>query len=449
MDFHMILKKGVDLTLHTINEYHIVSIKTFPVSLYGNQPYRNATLDNLNFKIPKSKHSIEDAIELIFDTIKSIKDNDKCNLIFYTTKDSLEYNILNNSEYKNSIQFHGCKIKKDKLKELKDNYLETYSFKPTIEELSDKLESFIFLDCDFNTEELFKTHEITISKYNNEKDLLANSNSVFENHHISNSLEKSNHDWFIEVVEPHVKAAYEDGKQVYIQAKTYHMPYVFSLNNSLKKQNIEPVSMKTRRNPQYKIKKELSYDRIRKHMTEKYDDLINLNDKYVFYCDGATVLLEEEGILNSSAFIFKEKNKKDVDFVIRKKYKNNSDQIYAEINALVFAIDFVIDNNKTDKPIHFVFDSDYVYKSFEATVNNNKDRVSDRCKDIFEDISIKIKEHNLVLSGVLLKSHQLSEANKKKHPVVLYNEKVDMLAKKNLFKEAQKIKDKKSFSLKK
>jgi ribonuclease HI len=432
----MILKKGIDLVLHSINDYYIINIKTFPVSLYGNQPYRNSILEDLSFKINRNENTLEDAIDVIFENLNKIKLNDQCNFIFYTTEGSLEHNILDNSEHKDSIQFHGCKIKRDKLKDLKDNYLEKSVKEKEVNEKDYK--NFIFFDFDLNTEELFKTHEITIARYDSFEDLNAENNFVFENHYITNSLKKSNHDWFIDLAEPHIKMAYEEGKKVYFQAKSYHMPYIYSLNNALAKQGLEKVAIKRKNNPLYKIKKELSYERIRKHMIEKYDDLTNLEDKYVVYCDGASVVMDE-GILNSSAFIFREKDANDFEFVKRNISQDKNNQVYAEVNALVFSINHIINVNKTDKPIHFVFDSDYVFKSFEATLNKNYDRVSEKCKDIFSDIEDKIEKYKLNLQGIVLKGHQLSDHNNKKHEVILYNEKVDQIASKNLFHEAKKI----------
>tara|TARA_Y100000588_G_scaffold14934_2_gene16007 strand:- start:57069 stop:57389 length:321 start_codon:yes stop_codon:yes gene_type:complete len=102
------------------------------------------------------------------------------------------------------------------------------------------------------------------------------------------------------------------------------------------------------------------------------------------------------------------------------------------------ALQYVIDNNKLDKPIHIVFDSDYASQQLQAILQKDDALLTQYHKegDIIEDIRKLIDVNNInIANTIVLKSHQIGA---KKHPVVWFNERVDKMLKKEGYKKSQK-----------
>ena len=92
-----------------------------------------------------------------------------------------------------------------------------------------------------------------------------------------------------------------------------------------------------------------------------------MDDKYVVYTDGGRLNENTKEDLISSAFIFTEKfNESTGHESFPNKEKKGSD--YSELYAVKLALQFIIENNKTDKPLHMVFDSDYASQQIQAII---------------------------------------------------------------------------------
>jgi hypothetical protein len=418
-------KTGIDLSINTqIKDNYAISLKSFPVAMYSNQPYRNNTIHDLNFLYSKKNFKMEEFKLFINKELGKIINQEKTFL--YVTQDSPEHHILENSPYEKLIHFSGNKIKRENLKKLNKELNEAKRIgnkKDTIKDNS------IIFEIDFNTEENFKTHEIVLNRYENYIDYNLNKNKTLSNNYLMHSTEKDQHDWFIEVVEPHVFNAIKEKKDVYLFTRAFYMPYVFSLNNKLKSKGLPLVIPRRKNKPSDKIKKELSYCRIREHMKSVYEDLINLQDKHVIYCDAGSFEQHDKKFVNSTAFILHEYNKLEI-----KGTNIESDlgtmKSSAEIGAFLLAINYVCDNQIFDKKIHFVFDSDTCYKILNNIKNNVLNKFPEQNKELCMELNKKIKLFNLKIEGTVVKSHQ-SITYKEKHPVIRNNDNVDFLVKQN------------------
>lgn len=109
--------------------------------------------------------------------------------------------------------------------------------------------------------------------------------------------------------------------------------------------------------------------------------------------------------------------------------ERSSDQ--AELVALREALKFIDKKGKNDKPIHFVFDSDFVFKNLNCIIEGQPTFEQTLYQDEFKEITDIIQRNNLTIKSVSLKSHQFGEINPDFKDVVDYNEKVDKLTKRN------------------
>lgn len=417
----MKIKKGIDLNIEEKEGNYFISLQSFPVSMFGNKPYRTKIIEDLKFKLSVIDFSIEELTQFVHKKINETKKDNISELIFFDPINDFTNKILNKSNNNTPKE-----IKKENITPAKQNDITNTNN--------------VYIDFELHKESLLKTTEMAIYFYDSEADILSQRNLLKKDNIIYNSLKKSIHDIFIELLEPHIKIAQEEGKNVFIRSKMYNSPYIHSLNKHLQNNGLNKVSIKFKSNNQNEHRKEESILRIKEYMKNIYDDLTNLEDKYVCYCDGSSAEFStSDKVLNSSAFIFREIGKQDVESVSRTVHANKEEQVFAEVNALVNAIDFIIQNDKTDKPISFVFDSNYVFKSFEALITGEEERFTEKTRHIFNQLQEKIKAFDIDINGVLLKSHQQFDFNNIKHEVVLYNEKVDKIAGKNIQKHLNKI----------
>lgn len=423
----MKLKQGIDINITTEGESCVLEMSSFPFYSHNNKPNRSAIINKhtviFDFNDQQLSNKLLDFI------IKN--SNDHFDITYFTTKNSEAHFLLKNSILSNQLELSGLlqsykttpKLKKDYtfFKSKKDNFIDNGNT--------------IFFDIDLFSHSLYKSTELSISAYDSYNDLSKGINPIFSSKEIKNKNTNTQHDYLINSLLPHIKKFQEEGKSIQLHTTSKNLPFISTLNTYLKENGFQPVL--------FKVKKESEKNKINaekniaREIENEYDNLLNLEDKYVVYTDG--------GILNegkphesvSSAFIFTEKSgesQKQDSFP----NTHNKSSNYSELYAVKMALQFVIDNNKFDKPLHIVFDSDYASQQIQAIIQKNDDLLTQYEKEhtIIEDIRNLIESNNINIENtIVLKSHQVSL---KKHPVVWFNERVDKLLKSEGYKKSRK-----------
>lgn len=405
----MELKYGIDLVLSNNESKFSLDFRIFPVSSVNNFPYRNQTIKNGQQNFNNS----EEVISFLSD----IKKNLNGKLDFFILKNSSEHELLKLGDFNDNLCFVGQQQKEKN----ENTFLNTHKrYKPVKMPIEDK--NGFFIDLNINNERSFKTNEFVAKGYSSYNNMLSKK-SLFENSIIFQHSYTSSHDNFIDFILPHILKIQEDFDNIYICTKSNNFPYISSLNRKLTSLGHKTVKQKFKTLNNSADAK--SQKRIEQYMKDIYEDLGNLNDKYVIYCDGAVL---NNGSLLSGAFIFRENGKKDIERNhLQRCSSKQSDK--AELIALQQSIKYIVDNNKNDKPIHFVFDSDYIFKHLNAVLGND-DFEFTRYKKEFEELKDIIKLNNLNIKTLVLKSHQTTDLNSFSKEVVNYNKKVDELTKK-------------------
>tara|TARA_Y100001960_G_scaffold62998_2_gene66007 strand:- start:57071 stop:58345 length:1275 start_codon:yes stop_codon:yes gene_type:complete len=421
----MKLKQGIDIDITTQGNNCIIEIASFPFFAHNKKPNRRQIsskhTETFDFNDPELSNKLLDFI------IKN--SNDNFETTYFTTKNSEAHFLLKNSILSNQLELSGLLEKKKTIPEKKKNY--TY-FDNSFYAGSEKS---VFLDIDLFSSLRFKSTELSIAAYDTYQDLSEQQNPIFSSKEIKNKNTNTQHDYLIKSIIPHIKKFQDEGRDIQLHTTSKNLPLVSSLNTYLKDNGFKPIHFKVKKeNERNKIN---AKNNIANHILKEYDNLLRLNDKYVIYTDGGILNEGKKNECISSGFIFTEKSGESQghdSFLNRKKKGSN----YSELYAVKMALQYVIDNNKLDKPIHIVFDSDYASQQLQAILQKDDALLTQYHKegDIIEDIRKLIDVNNInIANTIVLKSHQIGA---KKHPVVWFNERVDKMLKKEGYKKSQK-----------
>ena len=409
----MALKQGIDINIDSKGKECILTMSAFPISIANNKPNRKQVVFNKKFNFYFDHPLLQNKI---LDTISNNM-NSQFNNTLYVTKDSEAHLLLKNSIFQNNVKISGAFFREQKSDSIKQDF--------KYYEPKNNNKNTVFLDLDIFTHKLYKSREISLSAYDNFEDLKYSQNPIFSSREIKNKNVNNLHSEFIKSLFIHIENFQEQGKQVQIHSTSHNLPFISSLNNYLKDNNFEPVSIKIKKdNYQYRIEAE---NRISKELNEIYDNLLNVKDKYLICSDGGILFGGTSQEQVSGAFIVVSENKKNSKQI--SSHEKNQNVQYAELFALKEALLYMVDNNKTDKPINFVLDSDYASQELQSIIKDdpNLSIQTDRHRPILNEISNIISKHNLEVDSIVLKSHQ---AIGLKHEIVELNDEVDNLVRK-------------------
>lgn len=284
----------------------------------------------------------------------------------------------------------------------------------------------VFINIDIFSHNLYKSREISISAFDSYKDLKENENALFSSREITNKNINNLHQNFIESLLVHIENFQQQGKKIQIHSTPKNLPFISSLNSHLKEKGLEPVSFKTKKN-NYQIKKQ-SENRISEEMNSKYNELLDVTDKYLVCSDGGILSQGQSNEVVSGAFIVVSQDGEEERQIQLSEKDKNSD--YSELFALREALVHMVNTKKTDKPINFVFDSNYASQELQAIIKKDPSlsRYSEKNSDILLDIKNIIEKNDLKLDSFVLKSHQNIFL---KHKMVELNDRADELVKIN------------------
>lgn len=421
----MKIKQGIDIDITTQGNDCVIEMVTFPFFSHNKKPNRFQTIsrhsETFNFDDPELNNKLLDFI--VENT------NINFDITYFTTKNSEAHSLLKNSILSNQLELSGLLEKKKTIPEKKKNH--TY-FDNSFYAGSEKS---VFLDIDLFSSLRFKSTELSIAAYDTYQDLSEQQNPIFSSKEIKNKNTNTQHDYLIESIIPHIKKFQEEGRDIQLHTTSKNLPLVSSLNTYLKDNGFKPIHFKVKKeNEKNKID---AKNNIANKILREYDNLLRLNDKYVVYTDGGILNEGRRNECISSGFIFTEKSGESQghnSFPNRQKKGSH----FSELHAIKIALQFVVNNNKLDKPLHIVCDSDYASQCIQAIIQNNDYLLTEYNKEsrIIEDIRKIINDNDInVADTLVLKSHQIGV---KKHPVVWFNERVDKMLKKEGYKKSRK-----------
>lgn len=420
----MRLKQGIDIDITTRGKNCSIEMVSFPFYSHNGQPNRNLISSK-----KKSTFNLEDSNlndSLLNFIIKNTNSNFETT--YFTTAHSQAHSLLKNSVLNDKLEVSGLLEKNKTIPKAKRNY------KFFDNKNSSESQNNVLIDIDLFSNKVFKSTELSISAYDNYNDLIKQKNPIFTSTEIKNKNINAQHDYLITSIIPHIKKFQEEGKNIQIHTTSKNLPFISSLNRYLKDNGFKPINFKVKK--ENKLNQIKSQNNIANKILEEYDNLLQLDDKYVIYTDGGILNEGKRNETVSSAFIFTEKSGESTghDSFFN---KHNKGVNYSELHAVKIALQFVIDKNKIDKPLYIVFDSDFASQKLQhimtdndVLLNNNKE------SQIIEDIKQLIKNNDINIADTLvLKSHQDFP---QKHPVVYFNEKVDKLVKSEGYKKIKK-----------
>ncbi len=275
---------------------------------------------------------------------------------------------------------------------------------------------YVGLETDIDT----KTTEFKILAYNSDQERVIKK-EMYENRKNDNHL-------FLNELKVKIIELQESGKIV----KLYGKGLLFSLFNQLNKTFEEEGRNQIElRDGTGILNEKAAHRRIKKHMSDFYDSLNQLNDKYVYFLDGS---VSESGQKYASAFLCRNTNEliskqtKVIDGMSSGHKVNES-----EVIALKSAIDYMVLNRQNDKPIYLIFDSDNIASKLKKGLNGEfPDRITN-VDLIMQEICEKIKNNNLKINVNVVKSHSENYV----HDIFKYNKIVDEFARESLNKGSQ------------
>ena len=423
----MKLKQGIDIDITTQGNNCVIEMASFPFFSHNKKPNRRQIsskhTETFDFNDPELSNKLLDFI------IQN--SNDNFETTYFTTKNSEAHFLLKNSILKDKTELSGLLEKKKTIPEKKKNYsfVENKNFYSGSNNI-------VFLDIDLYSHSYYKSTELSISAYDSFQDLSNQENPIFSSKEIKNKNTNTQHNYLINSIIPHIKHFQDEGKNIQLHTTSKNNPLVSSLNMYLKENGFKPINFKVKKdNEKRRIE---AQNNIATEARREYDDLLRLNDKYVLYTDGGILNEGNQNECISSGFILTEKSgEKEGHSSFHNKTKRSSN--YSELYAVKIALQYMIDNNKVDKPIHMVFDSDYASQQVQAILQKDDTLLTQYHKegDIIEDIRKIIDFNDIdIANTIVLKSHQIGA---KKHPVVWYNERVDKMIKKEGYKESKKF----------
>jgi ribonuclease HI len=412
----MLLKQGIDIQVNSKGKECILNMTSFPISLADNTPNRSNIILQKEFKFNFENKDLQNNI---LDTINNHLNSSFQNTLF-VTKNSEAHFLLKDSIFSNEIKVIGSLNQNKTIKQK--------PFKKQVYFKNDNdNDNLIFIDLDMFTQRVSKLTETTISAFDSFSDLNNNSNPLFFSQEVKNKTSNNLHQNFINSLMKHIENFQNKGKDIQIHIAAVHMPFISSLNKHLKEHNFKPVSFQTKKINT--IKQEKSEQRITKNMNEIYDELLNLNDKYLVCSDGGLLFKDTKKECISGAFIIS--SDKKIEKQQHSLFIKNKNSNFSELFALKKSLDYLVKNNQTDKKIHFVFDSDHASHCLHLIINNEEYNLPQN-KEIFDDIKKIINSNNLQVESTVLKSHQ-SLINS--HKLVQLNNEVDGLVKKGAKKQ--------------
>lgn len=266
-----------------------------------------------------------------------------------------------------------------------------------------------------------KTTEFKLLCYNSNKEIILKK-EMYENR-------KVNDEDFFEILKESVKSLQQEGKSVKLYGKGLLFPLFHRLNKELKVDGFKDVELKDGTG---KLSTESAYKRINNYMNTVYDDLNNLQNKYVYFLDGSVADGENK---YASAFLCRNANEmiSSVGELSKKEEKDYYSSSYSEIIALSNAIDYMIINRQDDKPIHLVFDSDSIAIKLKNGLKEIYPERINRIDIIMKEICEKIKLNKLDIKVNVLKSHSEEFI----HDIFKYNKIVDEFVRKSLTNGSQ------------
>lgn len=424
----MKLKQGIDIDITTQGKSYSLEMVSFPFYSHNKQPNRSLIFSkkklNFNIEDPNLNDNLLDFI------IKNTPDN--FDTTYFTTANSQAHYLLKDSVLNNQLQVSGLLEQNKTIPKTKKSY--NFFENTSNNKSNNESKNDILIDLDFFSHKVFKATELSISAYDTYQDLVSQKNPIFSFTEVKNKKTNAIHDYFKTSIFPHIKKFQEEGKNIQIHTTSKNFPFMASLNQYLKDSGLKTINIKFKKeNETNKMK---SQNNISNQIKKEYDNLLELEDKHVIYTDGGIL---NEGRRNesiSSAFIFTEQLRESQghDSFLNKHKKGSN---YSELYAVKLALQFVIDNNKFDKPLHIVFDSDFASQQIQNIMQGNNDLLKNNKENqIIEDVKQLIENHNInIADTIVLKSHQDFSH---KHQVVKFNEKVDKLVKLEGYKKIKK-----------
>lgn len=351
-----------------------------------------------NISYPLRKKNIQEDFNSVLNSLTRIKVFD----FNFRTDDSALSELLDNYLGKQSI-----------IKELPKKVINEKIKYPTD---NNTIHMYIGIETDINT----KTTECKILGYDNKKERVIKK-EIYENRKLDEQL-------FINEIKTKIIELQEEGKIV----KLYGKGLLFSLFHRINKElELEGKKQVELRDGTGVLSIEAAHKRIKKHMKEFYDDLNNLNDKYVYFLDGS---VSENGDRYASAFLCRNTSDLISKQTKLSEYVSSGHKVNeSEVIALRTAIDYMIMNRQNDKPIYLVFDSDNIATRLKKGLKNEYPEKMSSIDLIIVEICEKIKNNKMDIRINVLKSHSEDFI----HDIFKYNTIVDEFARQSLNKGSQ------------
>ncbi len=275
----------------------------------------------------------------------------------------------------------------------------------------------------------FKTHAISMRGYDTKRDFARKQSPIFEyvsqdqNHKIC-SLDN----YVCDLIMPHLAYAKKKGKKVLLKYRSDEKSFMHVLQNRIKARKFKHVTLSeisksnTRNNDERRVNNESITDFIK----DKYKRIVEFDSsEIVVFTDGSYA----KGQIGAG-FLIKRKGERDItgskSIAENKLYRNSNG---AELLSLITSLEKLRYMGVQDTTVHYVFDSDYIFKNLETIskggkINNNVRPLFDRALDL-------IKEMNIEVESTVIKSHTLKQAaiDKYHSQIIEDNDLVDAISK--------------------
>jgi ribonuclease HI len=432
----MKLYQGIELTTshNEVSNNLSVNISTFPLALSNLKPYRNNKIIDKTFIIEnidmKNPESVKSAQKNISEKLSEITKNNPQSFKAFSSEQSFEhFTFLKSGFNHEQIIFHGNHVKKQNTQRI--NPQRNSSFER--EKIPSISNDCLYIDFFTHHERNSKAYEVKIAGYENNNDIRSEKNPIFNSQFVLHEANTNFDEDFAEILHKHVTSPTNDGKDIAIRADSKSSHIISALNKRLKEEGLKTAHHFVAIKPNQKTINR-SEQFILNAVIKKHNKLDDLSDKNVVFCDGSYMEDIPEPLI-SGAFILRSsdllKDHKNVEVQVPNNATKNSNS--SEILALKNALEYVATNNLTEKPLHIVFDSNYVAKRLKSIKNGTFDALEEtkhtpylnEVKDILEKSGIELEIH-------IVKSHQTNVHGSKKTNVVKYNEEVDELTRKGI-----------------
>lgn len=300
----------------------------------------------------------------------------------------------------------------------RSNYKDVNNEKTTTPKIQYK--STVYIDFCSSSDPIVKTNELSIVGYDSNHNFKNKINAIFDHKTYEQNLHESFSEYAVNELLPHIELANSKSQNVIVNYSRDDAYLISRLKHEIESKNIKNVGFTKQKNLNQKEKQ----DNIHNFINKKFIDVNDLENKRVVYCDGSAL----NGNLGAG-FLIRDKDSDDITQAISQKenrhYKGSNG---AETLAFISALELIKKEKLNNKPLYFVFDSDYVFVNLNR-IQENKEVCPAR-KHLFERALSLIDDIGVDVSSLVIKSHLAHhEAITPDHRNVMhYNKIADKLA---------------------